>query len=145
MTLKTFHFAGVGSMNITQGVPRIKEIINAAKKISTPVITSKLDKRFYDGVGTEEQQAMRLAKLVKSSVEKRHLSSVIEYIQDVASQHECILRIKMNQQIMMELRVFSPSFLYSFSLTCMPSSMGYRPGRSLKYPWNACLLKAVMF
>jgi DNA-directed RNA polymerase beta' subunit len=25
MTLKTFHFAGVASMNITQGVPRIKE------------------------------------------------------------------------------------------------------------------------
>ena len=24
MTLKTFHFAGVASMNITQGVPRIK-------------------------------------------------------------------------------------------------------------------------
>jgi len=34
MTLKTFHFAGVASMNITLGVPRIKEIINAAKKIS---------------------------------------------------------------------------------------------------------------
>ncbi len=31
MTLKTFHFAGVASMNITLGVPRIKEIINATK------------------------------------------------------------------------------------------------------------------
>ncbi|RWS28613.1 DNA-directed RNA polymerase III subunit RPC1-like protein, partial [Leptotrombidium deliense] len=29
MTLKTFHFAGIASMNITQGVPRIKELINA--------------------------------------------------------------------------------------------------------------------
>ena len=38
MTLKTFHFAGVASMNITQGVPRIKEIINASKNISTPVM-----------------------------------------------------------------------------------------------------------
>jgi len=38
MTLKTFHFAGVASMNITQGVPRIKEIINASKAISTPVM-----------------------------------------------------------------------------------------------------------
>lgn len=33
MTLKTFHFAGVASMNITQGVPRIKEIINAVKAV----------------------------------------------------------------------------------------------------------------
>ncbi len=39
MTLKTFHFAGVAAMNITLGVPRIKEIVNAAKKISTPIIT----------------------------------------------------------------------------------------------------------
>ena len=38
MTLKTFHFAGVASMNVTQGVPRIKEIINASKHISTPVM-----------------------------------------------------------------------------------------------------------
>ena len=42
MTLKTFHFAGVASMNITLGVPRIKEIINAAKNISTPIITATL-------------------------------------------------------------------------------------------------------
>jgi hypothetical protein len=42
MTLKTFHFAGVASMNVTQGVPRIKEIINAAKNVSTPIITANL-------------------------------------------------------------------------------------------------------
>lgn len=42
MTLKTFHFAGVASMNITQGVPRIKEIINANPKISTPIISAAL-------------------------------------------------------------------------------------------------------
>ena len=38
MTLKTFHFAGVASMNVTLGVPRLKEIINASKLISTPII-----------------------------------------------------------------------------------------------------------
>ncbi|KRH93881.1 RNA polymerase III, large subunit [Pseudoloma neurophilia] len=37
MTLKTFHFAGVGSMNITLGVPRLKEIINGTA-CSTPII-----------------------------------------------------------------------------------------------------------
>ena len=42
MTLKTFHFAGVAGMSITQGVPRIKEIINASKIISTPVISCDL-------------------------------------------------------------------------------------------------------
>ena len=37
MTLKTFHFAGVASMNVTLGVPRLKEIINASNTISTPM------------------------------------------------------------------------------------------------------------
>ncbi|XP_045532098.1 DNA-directed RNA polymerase III subunit RPC1-like [Pieris brassicae] len=42
MTLKTFHFAGVASMNITLGVPRLKEIINAVNNINTPIINAPL-------------------------------------------------------------------------------------------------------
>jgi len=38
MTLKTFHFAGIASMNVTLGVPRIKEIFNATVTIKTPII-----------------------------------------------------------------------------------------------------------
>ena len=49
MTLKTFHFAGVASMNVTLGVPRIKELIDAVKVISTPVIYAPLeDANAYD-------------------------------------------------------------------------------------------------
>lgn len=42
MTLKTFHFAGVAAMNITMGVPRIKEIVDASLKIKTPIIEAAL-------------------------------------------------------------------------------------------------------
>lgn len=45
MTLKTFHFAGVASMNITLGVPRIKEIINASKNIRYKRTSLALDRR----------------------------------------------------------------------------------------------------
>ena len=38
MTLNTFHFAGVSSKNVTLGVPRLKELINVAKNIKTPVM-----------------------------------------------------------------------------------------------------------
>ena len=68
MTLKTFHFAGVAGMSITQGVPRIKEIINASKVISTPVITCELSNK-------ESQHA---AGVVKSRVEKTYLRDVSE-------------------------------------------------------------------
>lgn len=39
MTLNTFHFAGVGSKNVTLGVPRLKELINVAKTVRTPSLT----------------------------------------------------------------------------------------------------------
>ncbi len=44
MTLNTFHFAGVSSKNVTLGVPRLKEIINVAKNIKTPVMHIYLPK-----------------------------------------------------------------------------------------------------
>lgn len=66
MTLKTFHFAGVASMNITQGVPRIVEIINASKMISTPVITAELINK-HD---------MEYARKIKARIEKTTLGEV---------------------------------------------------------------------
>ena len=66
MTLKTFHFAGVASMNVTLGVPRIKEIINAAKVISTPIISCKLV--------TSNSEAS--ARIVKARLEKTLLGDV---------------------------------------------------------------------
>lgn len=37
MTLNTFHFAGRGEMNVTLGIPRLREILMvAARRIKTP-------------------------------------------------------------------------------------------------------------
>lgn len=66
MTLKTFHFAGVAGMSITQGVPRIKEIINASKIISTPVISCEL-------ISKDDIIA---ARVVKGRIEKTYLKDV---------------------------------------------------------------------
>uniref|UniRef100_A0A7S0W1B3 DNA-directed RNA polymerase subunit n=1 Tax=Hemiselmis tepida TaxID=464990 RepID=A0A7S0W1B3_9CRYP len=39
MTLQTFHHAGISDLNITQGVPRINEIMNASRKILSPIVS----------------------------------------------------------------------------------------------------------
>lgn len=75
MTLKTFHFAGVAGMSLTAGVPRIKEIINASKLISTPVITCRLERR-SDGTIPES-----LARIVKGRIECLYLEDITSYIQ----------------------------------------------------------------
>ncbi|TFK43130.1 hypothetical protein BDQ12DRAFT_674453 [Crucibulum laeve] len=72
MTLKTFHFAGVASMNVTLGVPRIKEIINAAKVISTPIISCKLV--------TNDSEAS--ARIVKARLEKTLLGEVASVFEE---------------------------------------------------------------
>ena len=38
MVLRTFHFAGVAEMNVTMGLPRLIEIFDARKLISTPTM-----------------------------------------------------------------------------------------------------------
>lgn len=73
MTLKTFHFAGVGSMNVTLGVPRIKEIIDASKNISTPFIYADL----------ECNNSLQYAKIVKGHIEKTVLGEVAKSIKIV--------------------------------------------------------------
>lgn len=70
MTLKTFHFAGVAGMSITQGVPRIKEIINASRTISTPVMTCEL----------MSKQSVIAARVVKGRIEKTYLKDIVSSI-----------------------------------------------------------------
>ena len=74
MTLKTFHFAGVAGMSITEGVPRIKEIINASKAISTPIITCQLDKRKGGKKGGDHDEIT--ARVVKGRIEKTYIKDV---------------------------------------------------------------------
>src|SRR3989344_2499409 len=49
MTLNTFHFAGVAEMNVTMGLPRIIEILDGRKSITTPMMEIYLKKPFSQG------------------------------------------------------------------------------------------------
>lgn len=42
MNLRTFHFAGVASISVTQGLPRLLEIVDARREPSTPSMTIPL-------------------------------------------------------------------------------------------------------
>ena len=95
MTLKTFHFAGVASMNVTLGVPRIKEIINATEKISTPIITARL-------VNEESEVS---ARIVKARIEKTELGDIAEYVKEVYTAQGCYLSIKLDLQAISALKL----------------------------------------
>jgi DNA-directed RNA polymerase III subunit RPC1 len=95
MTLKTFHFAGVASMNITQGVPRIKEIINASKHISTPIITASLT----------DPRDIGFAREVKARIERTTLGEVASFIDEIYTQYDSFLLIQLNYDRIKLLRL----------------------------------------
>ncbi len=53
MTLNTKHFSGVAEMNVTMGLPRVIEVVDARKSISTPSMTIYL-KEPYNKANKEE-------------------------------------------------------------------------------------------
>ncbi|KAL1546514.1 DNA-directed RNA polymerase II subunit rpb1 [Salvia divinorum] len=70
MTLNTFHYAGVSAKNVTLGVPRLREIINVAKKIKTPSLSVYLK----PGVSKTKEKA----KNVQCALEYTTLRSVTQ-------------------------------------------------------------------
>ncbi|XP_019455346.1 PREDICTED: DNA-directed RNA polymerase II subunit 1-like isoform X3 [Lupinus angustifolius] len=70
MTLNTFHYAGVSAKNVTLGVPRLREIINVAKRIKTPSLSVFLKPE----VGKTKERA----KNVQCALEYTTLRSVTQ-------------------------------------------------------------------
>jgi DNA-directed RNA polymerase subunit A" len=46
MTMRTFHYAGVAEINVTLGLPRLIEIVDARKIPSTPTMTIRLNQDY---------------------------------------------------------------------------------------------------
>lgn len=82
-------------MNVTLGVPRIKEIINASKTISSPIITVPL----------LSDKDVKSARIVKGRIEKTTLGEVAEYIEEFYSPNECYLSIRLDMNAIEKLQL----------------------------------------
>jgi len=63
MTLRTFHYAGVAEMNVTLGLPRLIEIVDARSQPSTPTMSIYLK----EGVREDEEKVKEVAKKIEST------------------------------------------------------------------------------
>lgn len=54
MTMRTFHYAGVAELNVTLGLPRLIEIVDARKKISTPTMAIYFDEEYFETKSKKE-------------------------------------------------------------------------------------------
>jgi DNA-directed RNA polymerase subunit A" len=63
MTMRTFHFAGVAEMDVTLGLPRLIEIVDARKTPSTPSMTIYLSEKAKG----DEDRAVGLARSIEAT------------------------------------------------------------------------------
>ncbi len=61
MTMRTFHYAGVAEINVTLGLPRLIEIVDARKDPSTPMMTVYLE----GGYRMNRELAKKMANMIE--------------------------------------------------------------------------------
>lgn len=90
MTLKTFHFAGVAEFTVTQGLPRLIEIVDARRNPSTPMTEVYLDE--------EHRKDLEKAKDVARKIR-------LTRVEDIASNYsldysEMIINIEIDLELL---------------------------------------------
>ena len=74
MTLNTFHFAGRGEMNVTLGIPRLRELLMTGSKL---IKTPYMDVPFKSNVKKLEKKANSL----KLKLCRITMADVLQYIE----------------------------------------------------------------
>ncbi|KAF1384376.1 hypothetical protein PFLUV_G00117690 [Perca fluviatilis] len=93
MTLNTFHFAGRGEMNVTLGIPRLREILMvASSNIKTPMMSVPV---------LNNKKALKRAKTLRKKLTRVCLAEVLQKVDVIET-----LRIEKHQK----QRLFKVSF-----------------------------------
>ncbi|XP_045498094.1 DNA-directed RNA polymerase I subunit RPA1 [Colias croceus] len=112
MTLNTFHFAGRGDMNVTLGIPRLREILMTA---SANLKTPNMDIPFLDNISDLTRKAEKLRR----KMNRVTVADVLEKI-DV----ECEIVIKPNRQLKTTMRfVFLPHSQFKTQYVIKPAQI----------------------
>ena len=77
MNMRTFHYAGVANINVTQGLPRLIEIVDARRVPSTPSMNIPLT-----GTAAEDEN---IAKYVASNIEMTTLLDIASVETDITN------------------------------------------------------------
>ena len=64
MTMRTFHYAGVAEMNVTLGLPRLIEIVDARRVPSTPIMEIRLEESVQDELDNVREIASNIERTI---------------------------------------------------------------------------------
>jgi DNA-directed RNA polymerase subunit A" len=91
MTMNTFHYAGVAEIDVTQGLPRLIELVDARKTPDTPMMTVHLEGEY----ATNRERAHE----VVWSIESTKILALGDVSTNVA---DMLVRIDLNEETLLE-------------------------------------------
>jgi len=97
MTMRTFHYAGVATVNVTQGLPRVIEIVDARKVPKTPTMLIYLEETNLKGkpLNTDEKAVRKIA----AALEMTTTLDIAQIDVDVTQRHITMKLINKNLRI----------------------------------------------
>ncbi|MFX1515019.1 MAG: DNA-directed RNA polymerase subunit A'' [Promethearchaeota archaeon] len=100
MTLKTFHYAGVAELNVTLGLPRLIEILDARKNPASPYMTVYLEEPY----SKDKEKAQEVQRMIELST--------VESISDDITVDLALMQIKIAlNDILMEDKGLTPELI----------------------------------
>ncbi len=91
MTMNTFHYAGVAEIDVTQGLPRLIELVDARKTPDTPMMTVYLEDEYAEN--------REKAHEVVWSIESTKILALGDVSTNVA---DMLVRIDLNEETLLE-------------------------------------------
>ncbi|XVH30420.1 DNA-directed RNA polymerase subunit A'' [Haloferacaceae archaeon DSL9] len=91
MTMNTFHYAGVAEIDVTQGLPRLIELVDARKTPDTPMMTVYLE----DEYATDREKAHE----VVWDIESTKILALGDVSTNVA---DMLVRVDLNEETLLE-------------------------------------------
>jgi len=92
MTLRTFHYAGVAEMNVTLGLPRLIELVDARRVPSTPMMTIYVEKKLKG----DRQAVQQIALLIEVTTvpDVASIGTVVEELKVVISPQAALMQAR---------------------------------------------------
>lgn len=85
MTMRTFHYAGVAEMNVTLGLPRLIEIVDARRVPSTPIMEIHLEE--------DARDILEKVREIASNIERTDLIDIADVYTDINAM-EVVVRLE---------------------------------------------------
>jgi len=145
MTMRTFHYAGVAEINVTLGLPRLIEIVDARKNPSTPMMTIFLEKDYaFDRDKARELawkiEATYIGVLGSMSTDITDMKVVVELNKKALLQRNMTAK-GVSDRINEELDV--SSYISGDSLIMKPEEPSYRQLLQLVKSVHSVILKGI--